>query len=452
MSFDLTRADTVCALATAPGPSALSVVRVSGRESDAILARVFRARSGRAPRPFVATLGVVVDPTDARSVVDECVCVRFPEGKSYTGEASFELSLHGGMSRARATLDALVAAGCRLAEPGEFTLRSVLTGKRDLLAAEAVVDVVHARTDAAARVAVRAVRGELGARIERARASLVSVLAELEARLDFPDEELGDASRASLSRTLDDARGVLAALVAGGRRGRRLVEGARVVLAGPPNAGKSTLFNALVDEERALVHETAGTTRDVLEGERAIAGVPVVFVDVAGLREGEALDPVERLGIARARSEIARADLVLALHDVTDPATPTPVEATDTPVIVVFTKADRRGETSRSIGDGVLVSAHTGFGVDALTDRIARALAVDFARDEALLTRQRQIDEVARAEDAVVRATFALDAGHAHEAVASELRAAGRALDRVVGKDLDEDVLDEIFRRFCIGK
>jgi tRNA modification GTPase len=452
MAFDLARHDTICALATAPGAGALSVVRVSGKDSHAVLARVFRARSKKEPRDFVATFGEVVrDDGESIGVVDEAVCVRYPFGKSYTGEAAFELSVHGGTSRAQATLKALVDAGCRLAEPGEFTLRAVLTGRMDLTAAEAVIDVVHARSDEAAATALRALQGELGARLTDVRTRLVGVLAELEARLDFPDEELPESSRDACVDDLEKAHAELTRLVDSGARGRRLVEGARVVLFGVPNAGKSTLFNALVGEERALVHDKAGTTRDVLEAERVLAGIPVVFVDVAGVREGPGLDPVEQMGIARAERELSRADLVLALDD-GEHAT-TRRFSDDTRVIRVRSKGDLMHALGTPAAPGALVvSAKTGAGQAGLEDAIVAALGGHFHHDEAMLTRKRQIEEVSRAAAAVRSGIDALTASRPFEVVASELRVAGGALDRVLGRDLDEDVLDEIFRRFCIGK
>lgn len=464
MAFDLERRDTICAPATAPGTAALAVVRVSGQGADDVLARVFAKERPGPHRPFVATLGTVLDASAAepsRAPLDEALCVRFPEGRSYTGEASFELSLHGGRSRVESVLRSLLAAGCRLAEPGELTLRAVLTGRLDLAAAEAVEDLVKARTDEAARVALRTLRGALGDALGPIREALVDALAELEARLDFPDEDLGEAETADLVTRLEGARARAQRLLSSATLGRRLSEGARVVLFGLPNAGKSTLLNALVGEERALVHDTPGTTRDVLEAEVSFGGVPAVLVDVAGVREGGDLHPVEALGIARARQELERADVQLLVVDRSAPSASDDVRALQAAArddaLLVLTKADRPLATPLA-GDqearALVVSAHDGSGLEGLRAALAARLAGDrdTSRDEVVLTRERQRAEVERVEEGLCEALLALEADAPHEVVASELRRAGAALDRLLGRALSEDVLDVVFSRFCIGK
>lgn len=463
-SFDLERKDTICAPATAPGTAAIAVVRVSGRDADAVLAKVFVKKREGPHKPFVATLGTVLDASakdPTRAPLDEALCVRFPEGRSYTGEASFELSLHGGRSRVESVLRSLQAAGCRLAEPGELTLRAVLTGRLDLAAAEAVEDLVKARTDEAARAALRTLQGALGDALTPLREAIVDVLAELEARLDFPDEELGEAETDALERKLEDALAGARRLLASATLGRRLSEGARVVLFGLPNAGKSTLLNALVGEERALVHESPGTTRDVLEAEVAFGGVPAVLVDVAGVREGSDIHPVEALGIARARQELERADLQLLVVDgsakgASEDARALLQSARDD-ALLLLTKADRPAPEplAAEVRERALViSAHDGTGLEALRATLSERLVGDaeLVREEVVLTRQRQRVEVEALEAGLALALGALSAGAPHEVVASELRRAGAALDRLLGRSLSEDVLDVVFSRFCIGK
>lgn len=437
--FDVARIDTICALATASAPAALAIVRVSGARAAHVRARVFRPRRAHAQREFVATLGDVLAADG--TVIDEALCTFFPEGKSYTGEASFELSLHGSPLRVRATLAALVGAGCRLAEPGELTLRAVLTGRMDLCAAEAVDDVVHARTDAAARAALRTLRGGLADVLAPVRETLVDTLAEIEARLDFPDEDLGDAHRASLAQKLAHASEALARLLTTSTWGRRLHDGARVVLYGPPNAGKSTLLNALAGEDRALVHDEPGTTRDVLEVSMDIGGVPVTLVDVAGVRPLDEAGAVEKLGIARAESERQRADVVVTLS----PAdAPVPLGGD----IEVVSKSDLA-----PAGTGLRISARTGAGLDELKAKIGALLLRDRAGDEeVVLMRERQVAHVRDAHEALTHAHEALTRALDGEVIASELRRAARALDRLLGKDIDVDVLDRVFSKFCIGK
>jgi tRNA modification GTPase len=442
MTLDLNRQDTICAPATGHAPAALAVVRVSGPRAHAIRDAVFRPARDRTPGDFVATLGHVVD---GDALIDEALCTSFPAGRSYTGEESFELSVHGGPARVRATLAALQRAGCRLATPGELTLRAVLTGRLDLTAAEAVADVIGARSAAAAEVALRNLAGGLKARVAPTRATIVDVLAELEARLDFPDEDLGPGDAQRLTDALSRATDALTELLDGASLGRRLIAGARAVLWGAPNAGKSTLLNALADEERALVHDAPGTTRDVLEVEVVIRGVPVTLVDVAGVRALDDAHAVEALGIERAEAERERADLVLHVVDGSAPVTREPLEG----AVLVHTKADLGAPEAPG---GIVVCAPEGRGLTALKDAIAARLGASEAANEALITRARQHEEILTARDALTRARDALAAGEVHEVVASELRQAGAALDRLLGAELDEEVLDAIFSRFCIGK
>lgn len=459
--FDLERTDTICAPATATGTAAIAVVRVSGQGAEQVLARVFEKKRPGPHRPFVATLGYVLDASSGdktSAVLDEALCVRFPDKKSYTGEPSFELSLHGGRSRVQSVLRSLVAAGCRLAEPGELTLRAVLTGKLDLTEAEAVEDLVKARTDEAARAALLQLKGALGDRLTPLRETLVDVLAELEARLDFPDEDLGDTETAALTRRLDDALQSAGRLLRSATLGRRLTEGARVVLFGLPNAGKSTLLNALLGEERALVHDTPGTTRDVLEAELSFGGVPAILVDVAGVREGTDIHPVEALGIARAKRELERADVQLLVVDASQPSAEEDAAAlakgARDDALLLFTKTDLLERPRAQPHDALLVSAKSGAGLAALREKLQEQLigGDDSALDEVLLTRERQRTEVEALHDGLAEASRALRSGEPHEVVASELRRAGAALDRLFGRSLTEDVLEVIFSRFCIGK
>lgn len=446
MTLDLLRVDTICALASADAPAALALVRVSGPRADHVRHAVFRPRHGP-QRPFAATRGDVLDANG--EVLDDCIAIAWPDGHSFTGEASFELSLHGSPVVARAVLRALVARGCRLAEPGEFTLRAVLNGRIDLTAAEAIDDVIRAHSEAAARAAGRALRGGLARAVEPVRATVVDALAEIEARLDFPDEALGEADLAALSQRLEDARSALDRLLSTAAWGARLRDGARVVLFGPPNAGKSTLLNALAGEERALVHDEPGTTRDALEVEVAIGGARVTLVDVAGVRPLDEAGAVERLGIARAGEERGRADVVVTLMPADEPDALARLHALGGDVLVL-SKADL---APPAIGGGACrVSARRGEGLDALRLEIERQLGPPAMSDEAPLMRERQVACVRDAADALGKAASALGERAPGEVVASELRTAGRALDRLLGRDVGADVLEAVFSRFCIGK
>lgn len=448
--FDLTRSDTIVALATAPTPSALAVIRVSGPRADELRQAVFRPRKGR-QRPFVQTLGAVVADAD-EGLIDEGLCTAFPAGRSYTGEPSFELSVHGGRVVVQRVLGRVEALGARPAEPGEFTLRAYLSGRMDLSAAEAVHDLVEAGSERAARQALMHLQGELKARVEGLRVAIVDALAELEARLDFPEEALAEADTRGLRDRLVDAEARLDRLVGSAAFGQRQREGARVVLVGRPNVGKSTLLNTLYGEARALVFDAPGTTRDALEVELGLDGYRVMLVDVAGLRETEGVDPVEALGIERVKEELQRASAALFLRD--EPAHHADADARirsqipgHVPVVEVETKVDARPQPTLALA----VSAHTGTGMDALRTALM-AVLFDDSTEEVVLTRERHRVAIEASRDATREALDALVAGHPDEVVCGELRRAVSGLDTLLGADVNADVLETIFRRFCIGK
>lgn len=454
--------DTICALATPPGQSALAVIRVSGPEALSIKDRIFKPRK-LPQKHFVATRGDVLN-------LDDALCTSFPEQKSFTGEPSFELSLHGSPVIARQVLEALQALGVRGAKPGEFSLRAFLSGKIDLTEAEAICDLISARSEQAAQAALRNLKGGLSDYLESTRVNLIDSLCEIEARLDFPDEELGALASQALAERIQVCIDTLHKLLRSSQLGKRLTEGARVVLLGLPNAGKSTLLNTLLGEEKALVHDTPGTTRDVIEANWVLDGMPLVLIDIAGIREDENLDPVERLGIEKAKRELDRADLILSLQEPGQEKLELPWVVA--PVIEVTTKADLdfnsslRAERSNS-GEGWIatsatpplnddkidISAKTGQGLEELRQKITQILMGDnFNLSEVMLTKARQKEEVLKAHECLLEAKEALLRGEPDEVLAFELRSAGNALDRLLGKSLNEEVLDLIFSRFCIGK
>lgn len=369
-----------------------------------------------------------------------------PAPRTYTAEDVAELHGHGGVVNLRRLLRAVIDAGARPAERGEFTLRAFLNGRIDLSQAEAVLDVVDARSEAALDLAHEQLRGGLGERVRTIRVPLLNVLARLEVQIDFVEEDLGPVHgaipTAELATVLEQTR----ALASTFDRGRVLRRGARVVLLGAPNAGKSSLFNALLRQSRAIVTETPGTTRDFIEEVVDLGGLSVVLVDTAGLR-AETADPVEREGMERSVALAREADLVLLLIDGAQPVTPvlSPDQVPGGRVLQLRTKAD--------LGTGD-VSAHTGEGLDALVERLRNRLLPEGAREADRVT-----VTSARHHTALVAATGALEAAHASclrqeapELVAVDVREGLDQLGLIIGETTTEDVLDRIFSEFCIGK
>ena len=437
---------TIAAIATAPGRGGVAVVRVSGPAAFRIAEQVTGRPVGAhlAGRFFHAAFRDPAAP--ARPAFDEGLLLVFAAPRSYTGEDVVELQGHGGSVAPRRVLEACLAAGARLARRGEFTERAFLNGRLDLGAAEAVLDLIDARTERAADDAAARLGGAASRALNALYDQALALSSQVEHALDFSEEELPDDFsgdvQAAVARLLAAVDGKLSTA----REGRLLRDGARVVLAGAPNAGKSSLMNALLGERRVLVSDAAGTTRDAVEEALDVRGWPVRLVDTAGLRATE--DAVEAEGVARAEALIAQADVVLRL--VPPDASPCP-DAAAANEILVFSKCDLAPAPAPS---PLRVSAKTGEGLDALKDALADRLARLAARSAEetgadVTTRQKDCLQTARA--ALVRAQAALRLPE-WTIAANELRAAAEALGQILGKVYSDDLLDALFSRFCIGK
>jgi len=449
--------DTIAALATAPGPGAVAVVRVSGAAAASILGAVAPGLGGL-PEPRVARLAEIRNPRDGE-VVDRGLVTWFPGPASYTGEDVFEIAGHGGALAPAMVLEAVLAAGAREAEAGEFTRRAYLHGKMDLVQAEAVLDLVRGRSRALHRAALHQLERGLSDRIAALRERVIRLEALLAHHLDFPEEDEPPTPLAAVAAGAREVGGALASLAATAPEGVLLRQAAMAVLAGAPNAGKSSLFNALVGEERVLVTEIPGTTRDAVEAEVSLGGYPFRLVDTAGLRETDEM--VERMGIEVAERYLRAADVVLFCVEAGRGLTPG--ERTflqglgEIPVILVRTKGDQGGG-GQPEAEGiavVTVSAPSGDGLPAL-----KALLVEMvfkglvhAETEApVLTRERQAMAVRRAEAEVMAFAAALEEGVPAEVASAHLKDALSALESVVGVVTGDDVLDHLFRSFCVGK
>lgn len=439
---------TIFALATAPGRAGVAVVRVSGPAAGDAL----RALTGRAlPDPRMATLVRLSQPGGGETL-DDALVLWFPAPRSFTGEDVVELHLHGGRAVVGGVIGALGSiAGLRLAEPGEFTRRAFENGKFDLTAAEAVADLVHAETAAQRRQALRQMAGALGALYEGWRTRLLRALAHLEADIDFPEEDLPGGVSDSVRPVIEGLLAEVAAHLNDGGRGERLRDGIHVAIVGAPNAGKSSLLNALAGREAAIVSARAGTTRDVIDVHLDVGGLPVILADTAGLRD--ATDEIEEEGIRRALDRAEHADVKLAVLDGTN--WPAVDEATlrllDQDSIVVVNKVDLCGMVAGEVAGlpVVAVSARTGMGLRSLEERLASFAADRLAAGGApALTRARHRSALEECQGALLRSL----AAPLPELAAEDVRMAARALGRITGRVDVEDVLDVIFRDFCIGK
>lgn len=457
--------DTIYALSSGSVPAAIGVVRISGPQARAAL----EAFVGRVPESRRAMLATIREPASGE-MIDQALVLFFEGPNSETGEDVVELQLHGGRAVIAATFAALSGlAGLRPAEAGEFTRRAFDNGKLDLTAVEGLADLIHADTEAQRRQAVQQLQGLLGDRAENWRLRLIEAMALAEAGIDFSDE--ADVAADVAVRALNAARLLqqeIAALLAEGRRGERLRDGLVVAIAGPPNAGKSTLLNRIARREVAIVSPHAGTTRDVIEVHLDLEGYPVTLLDTAGIRESD--DPVEREGVARAKVRAAAADLVLWLTEgeAANPdsgnfdANARSDDGFGPELWRLRTKIDQAGEEPREHDPRqplpredqhfYELSAVSGEGVDRLLrDLAAFARSALESREPALVTRERQRHLLEQAESALKRAISEGEGGR-EDTFAEELRVAAQALGRLTGRVDVEDILDVIFRDFCIGK
>ena len=421
--------DTIAAIATPPGTGGVSIIRISGGEAIAIAARV----SGITPAPRRATLAHI---RDARG-------------------DTLEIQGHGGIAVTQAVLAAVLDAGARLAEPGEYTRRAYLNNKIDLAQAEAIADLINARSQAAVKAANRSLQGDFSRQIETLAADLLALRIYIEAALDFPEEEIDFLREGDIAARLQGWGERLRTLLAQSTQGRLMNDGINLVIAGKPNAGKSSLLNALVGEERAIVTAQAGTTRDIVRETILIHGMPVNILDTAGLRE--ASDLVEQEGIRRTRQALNQADLILLLRDgsaLDDRGDETlPPESADTPLLLAYNKADQTPPAVQAQhADGLWLSAKTGAGIDALRDAIACAVGRDSREESPYIARERHLRALHQAERHYQHALAQLHASQNGELIAEDLRLAHDALGSITGAVSSDDLLGHIFSSFCIGK
>ena len=444
-------ADTIAAVATPAGTGAVALVRLSGPGSWGVAEAVFRGKGRLAARRVV--YGDLVD--EEGRIIDDVLVTAFRGPGSYTGEDTVEIACHGGMLVTRRVLELVLRNGARAAEAGEFTRRAFLNGKLDLTQAEAVMDVIGAQSDLALRAAHRQLEGRLGNVLVGLRDELVEVLAHVEAWIDFPEEDIDpDTGAALMEKTVRVAEGV-ERLMATAEQGRLLREGVRTVIAGAPNAGKSSLLNRMLGFERALVSELAGTTRDSIEETINLGGIPVRLVDTAGLRS-ETADPLEAAGMARTRRELGTADLLMEVVDASQPPAGELEGGESLPVrrLLLLNKADLGVDAGWDGRGGLRVSCRTGEGMDEVVKAVVALIAgvPGEGGDVDAAVNARHLGCLRRAAAALRAAEGQLAAEAAPEFTALDLREALEAIGEVTGRTDVEDLLGVIFARFCIGK
>jgi tRNA modification GTPase len=456
--------DTIAAISTPVGEGGIGLVRLSGPEALGIVQGFFAP--GRrtdllstSPTliPHRLIYGHVVDPA-TEEVVDEVLVAHMPAPHTYTRQDVVEVNCHGGVVPLRRVLELCLCSGARLAEPGEFTLRAFLNGRIDLAQAEAVLDVVQARTNVGLRLAVDQLGGQLSDEIRQARAQLVDVLAWLEAAIDFAQDEIPERD---VGPDLQVARETLERLLAGADRGIIYRHGLRTAIVGRPNVGKSSLLNALLRTSRAIVTPIPGTTRDTLEETLNLNGVPLVLVDTAGIRAASD-DPVEQLGIERSRVALASADLALVMVDGSEPLTAADADiaalACDKTALVVVNKCDLPAVTDAHqllpACPHLHVSALTGQGLSTLEEAIVETVFAGqaIASDAVLVSSPRHKEAIHRALEHVIAAQATLAEGLPADFVSIDVTSAVNALGEITGETAHEDMLAQIFSRFCIGK
>lgn len=444
------RKDTIAAISTPLGRGGIGVIRVSGPEALATVSRICDAPDW-IPRHAHLT---AVRAEDG-GVLDEGLATWFPAPHSYTGEETVEISLHGSPVVLRACLERLCSAGARLAEPGEFSLRAFLNGRLDLPRAEAVRDLIEATTLYQARVAAQQISGSVSKRLAAPKTELLELIALLEAGIDFAEDDVSVAPSGEIVRRIDSIAALVDRLIRSFAYGKLVLNGVSLAIVGKPNAGKSSLFNRLLGEDRAIVTEIPGTTRDTISETASFQGIPVRLIDTAGVRESD--DPVESLGIERTRRALADADLTLVVLDLSRPLEPVDHEllaaASSGRHLIVANKCDLPPRANIA-GEAIPVSALTGEGFDALAERIAAAIQPEDpgAREEGFITSLRHEQLLRECATYLAKARAAAENLIPHEMILLDLYAALQPLDAITGATTADDILNRIFATFCIGK
>lgn len=456
---ELVQQPPIAAIATPVGEGGIAVIRVSGRDAVKKVNRCFKGKDLESVATHTVYFGKIIKK-DGR-VVDEVLATVFQSPKSYTGEDTVEISCHGGVLVTQAVLETVLAQGVKSAEPGEFTQRAFLNGKLDLDQAEAVADLIHAKSIKAVDAAHQQLEGRLGEHIKQFRQQIIDATAMVELELDFVEEDVEFANKEQLRNLLTDVDAEIARLLETYETGRLVKDGVKTVFIGRPNAGKSTLLNTLVGSDRAIVTEIAGTTRDTIDADWSYDGLLFKLIDTAGLRETE--DIIEAEGVKRSQKAFEQADLVVYLKDLSKPMDAAEraeiaefqKRAAETPFLLIGTKLDKEGSAGEErIHYDLKISALEQQNIDALKNLMKqRALEnKDYDTSSLLVTSSRHRDALQKARDNIQRAMQALEQGMTGDFLSIDLRSALKELGAITGEITNEHILDSIFSRFCIGK
>jgi len=457
------RGDTIAAISTPLGPGGIGIVRISGPQALAVAQRLFRRKEGKAPLlSHRFYLGEIFHPADSR-VLDEVLLVYMERPKTYTREDVVEIQCHSGVLVLQEILQAVLTCGARLAEPGEFTKRAFLNGRLDLTQAEAVIDLIQAKTRRSLDMANRQRSGRLSKEVRSAQEEILNLLTVLDAAIDFPDEDLPEISREEIGRLIQEAQRDLDELLGTYAEGKLYREGLAVVIVGRPNVGKSSLLNSLLKEERAIVTSIPGTTRDVIEETLSLAGIPLRLMDTAGLRPAQ--DAIEEEGVRRTRERLAQADLVLwvvdgseslqtedldILSQIRGKKTVVVVNKNDLPL--AFPSEDLREKIPEA--PLISISCLHRSGMEDLREALGRVVLEGKSESpsEVILSNLRHKQAIQEARDALTQALDGLAKGFPPECIALDLQDAQTALGEIVGSHTPDDILERIFNQFCIGK
>lgn len=453
--------DTIAAIATAAGEGGIGIVRISGPEALETALRVFRCKGSRLDDRRM-TYGHVVEPGGDR-IIDEALAVYMKGPASYTGDDVVEINCHGSMVSLRRTLQAVLRSGARMAEPGEFTKTAFLNGRMDLSQAEAVIDVIKARTDKSFDVAMSQLEGGLSLEINRIRNSIMDLLVEIAVNIDYPDEDIEQIVAEGIINKISTINDMIEKLLSGADTGRIVREGLSMVIVGKPNVGKSSLMNALLRETRAIVTEIPGTTRDTIEEALSIRGIPVYLTDTAGIRETD--DIVEKIGIEKTKDAFNKADTIILILDASSPLTEEDEmiieHIGDRKCFLLINKQDRgscldRDELKRLLPEATVIETvlTSGEGISELEDKIEEQVySGRISRsDDVLVNNVRHIELLHKAEDSLKAARKILESGEAMDFAEIDIREAYEVLGEITGDTVSEDIIDEVFARFCLGK